>query len=577
MLREAYEDGRLDLALSLAESIRDTIRFDRQVTLDPEQPHLDAEHFVAVEELPRPWADWARGWRFVQALSLFETIGQARSREPIEIRLRLRTDQVTDPDRELRVARLDPEGGSLVELPSQVSGVTRTDREWRCRLAFLGDVPQHDRATYLVFTGNPNAERPEYVTDLSVDGEGYGLEISNQHYVAQLSAQVGQLERLISRRQHGLELYAGGKGHGEPPGIDWAHDYVDHGSFQKLRVRNWAECPDYEVERGPIFVRVRRWGFPHSPIHPLFTPSRMHIDQTYTFHSGLPYFFKEGTMEVIKDLRIEAMRDDEWVFSGYSYSNLIWFDASGKLHDGPIPPESANNLWGVGFYHNQSHDAFLAFWLEHRIEGQDRIDHSGSPTLFYEGHGQLWSRYPAQKTLLRAGTVFHQRNAYHLFPYAGADDAESLEAMRHRLLNPVECRADELPQGPRPQAAGSLARVGETEEFGPQKRSIWQALHQVKDEQLYTAEASIVDLGYIYDVRVRAGVAHITVTMPHRGRPVHDFLVSQGGGRVSEGIREHVLRVEGIRDVVVDLTWTPPWTVARLSDQGRAAMGLNQS
>ncbi|WP_152050675.1 metal-sulfur cluster assembly factor [Tautonia marina] len=577
LLQDAYQKGRLDLASSLAESIRDTLRFDRQVTPDPEEPDLDAEQFVAVSELPKPWADWGNGWRFVQALSLFETIGQARTNEPIEIRLRLRADQVTDPDRELRVARFDAERSTIHEVPSQVSGVTRTEKHWRCRLAFLADVPQHDRAIVLVFTGNPNAERPDYITDLKVKGEGYGLEISNHHYVAQLSSQVGQLERLISRREHGLELYAGGKGHGEPPGIDWAHDYVDHGSFQKLRVRNWAECPDYEVERGPIFVRVRRWGFPHSPIHPLFTPSRMHIDQTYTFHSGLPYFFKEGTMEAIKDLRIEAMRDDEWVFSGYSYTNLIWFDASGKLHDGPVPPEAANQLWGVGFYHNQSHDAFLAFWLDHRVEGHDRIDHSGSPTLDYAGHGQLWSRYPAQKTVLKAGTVFHQRNAYHLFPFSGEDDARSLEAMRQRLLNPIACRADELPQSDRPQAMGSLARVGETEEFGDQKRSIWAALHRVKDEQLYTADASIVDLGYIYDVRVRAGVAHVIVTMPHRGRPVHEFLVSQGGGRVSEGIREHVRRVEGIQDVVVDLTWNPPWTVARLSDQGRAAMGLNLS
>ncbi|WP_169980920.1 metal-sulfur cluster assembly factor [Tautonia rosea] len=577
LLHEAYQKGRLDLVLSLADSIREGIRFDRQITLDPFEPHLEAENFVPVADLPKPWAIWARGWRLVQALSIFETIGQARSGEPVEIRLRLRIDQVTDPNRELRIARVDLEQGTLHELPSQVSSVTRSDQEWRCRLTFLAKVPQHDQATYLVFTDNPNAERPEYITDLNVVGEGYDLEISNHFYVARLSGQVGQLERLTSRREHGLELYAGGKGHGEPPGIDWAHDYVDHESFQKLRVRNWAECPDFEVERGPIFVRLRRWGFPHSPVHPLFTPSRIHIDQTYTFHAGLPYFFKEGTMEAIKDVRIEAMRDDEWVFSGYSYTNLIWFDGSGKLHDGPVPPEAANNLWGVGFYHNQSQDAFLAFWLDHRVDGHDRIDHSGSPTLSYPGHGQLWSRYPAQQTVLNAGTVFHQRNAYHLFPFSGEGDAEALEAMRHRLLNPIEPIADELPRCAHPLASGSLARQGETEEYGLQKQNIWHALHQVKDEQLYTAEASIVDLGYIYDVRVRAGVALVTVTMPHRGRPVHDFLVSQGGGRVSEGIREHVLRVEGIENVVVDLTWNPPWTVARLSNQGRAVMGLDPS
>ena len=80
----------------------------------------------------------------------------------------------------------------------------------------------HGRASYLVFHGNPAAELPEPATDLRCRGEGYALEIANHHYVARLSPQMGQLERLISRREHGLELYAGGKGHGEPPTIDWA-------------------------------------------------------------------------------------------------------------------------------------------------------------------------------------------------------------------------------------------------------------------------------------------------------------------------------------------------------------------
>ena len=79
---------------------------------------------------------------------------------------------------------------------------------------------------------------------LTIDGS-FGVRISGHtdrrlqdavtRFIARLSRQMGQLERLISRREHGLELYAGGKGHGEPPCIDWAHDYVDQGGFQKLR------------------------------------------------------------------------------------------------------------------------------------------------------------------------------------------------------------------------------------------------------------------------------------------------------------------------------------------------------
>ena len=139
-----------------------------------------------------------------------------------------------------------------------------------CRLVLRVDSPAHARTSYLVLYGNPEAELTTYPTDLRVSGEGYALDIENDYFRASLSRQMGQLERLTLKREHGLELFAGGEGHGEPPGIDWAHDYVTANNFQKMRITNWATCPDYEVIRGPLCTTVRRWGFPHSPIHPVF-------------------------------------------------------------------------------------------------------------------------------------------------------------------------------------------------------------------------------------------------------------------------------------------------------------------
>ncbi|MEZ6147371.1 MAG: hypothetical protein R3B91_18490 [Planctomycetaceae bacterium] len=48
--------------------------------------------------------------------------------------------------------------------------------------------------------------------------------------------------------------------------------------------------------------------------------------------------------------------------------------------------------------------------------------------------------------------------------------------------------------------------------------------------------------------------------MPHRGRPEYNFLVTQGGGRVENGIRERLLALDGVQDVVIDFTWEPAWT-----------------
>ena len=342
LLQAAHAAGNHDLAMSLAESIKDTLSMHRQWARDPAEQLSDAEHFLPVEQLPRAWAAWSRGWLFCKRIALFETVGVARRREPVDVLLGFRGDQVDDPVRELRVARVNGQTGALDEVTSQVYDQRREGDQQFCRVVFQANVAMHDRADYLLFYGNKNAELPRYSTDLRVRGEGVGLDIENQHFTANLSRQMGQLERLTYKREHGLELYAGGKGHGEPPGIDWAHDYVDPGHFQKLRTRCWGQCPNYEVVRGPLCIRVRRWGFPHSPIHPVFTPSRMHMDQTYVFHAGLPYFVKEARFDMIQDFEISAMRDDEWVFSGYSFTDQVWIDQQGKLHEGKPTAEQAD-------------------------------------------------------------------------------------------------------------------------------------------------------------------------------------------------------------------------------------------
>ena len=105
-----------------------------------------------------------------------------------------------------------------------------------------------------------------------------------------------------------------------------------------------------------------------------------------------------------------------------------------------------------------------------------------------------------------------------------------------------------------------------TEADAPLKRAVWDALREVPDTQLYTAGANVADLGYIYDVLARAGVVYVLMTMPHRGRPKYRF--------VGDPIRERLLKLDGVRDVIVDFTWLPPWTPARLTPAGRQQLGL---
>lgn len=562
LLHDAYSRGNHDLTMSLLESIKDSVALERQLQFPPGDPAVGADLYGEVESLPSPWAAWARGWQFYKQVQLSETAGIARRQEPVDLSVAFAADQVTDLRRELRVACIDAEG-ALKEVVSQVYGEVCAAGEWRCRLVFMADVPASGESGYLVFFGNPWAELPEYTTDLQVRGEGYGLDIENAYYVARLSRQMGQLERLRYKRAHRLELFVGGEGHGEPPNIDWAHDYLAAGHFQKFRVTNWAECPNYEVVRGPLCAQIRRWGFPHGAAHPLFTPSRMHIDVRYTFYAGQPYFVKDSRMEMIQDFEINYLRDDEWLFAGKPFTQTVWMDRDGALHEGDVQQGHENDLWAVGFFNEHSRECFIALFLDHSAENFDGIRHCGSPTLHYMGDGQLWSRWAARdEPRFKAGAVLKQHNAYLLEPYR---NPAQVEETRRRLLTPLEIRSGEI-AGQARSGPGQLARPGETAETAPLKKAIWAALRKARDQQFMKADANAVDMGYVYDVRVDGDLVRVLMTMPHRGRPKYGF--------VANPIRQCLLALDGVREVIVECTWEPAWTVNRLTGQGKKALGL---
>jgi metal-sulfur cluster biosynthetic enzyme len=82
-----------------------------------------------------------------------------------------------------------------------------------------------------------------------------------------------------------------------------------------------------------------------------------------------------------------------------------------------------------------------------------------------------------------------------------------------------------------------------------------------------------VDLGLVYDLRVRGNTVHVVMAMPHRGRPLVGYF-SYGSGGNSVPVRQRLLKVPGVRKVVVEQTWEPAWSSNRLSDEGRKRLGL---
>src|SRR5690606_20247256 len=193
--------------------------------------------------------------------------------------------------------------------------------------------------------------------------------------------------------------------------------------------------------------------------------------------------------------------------------------------------------------------------------------------------GTTWSRYPLERnTIVPAGAVLYQKNAYLTLPFTLEDGPGKIEAWRRELLQPLTTSPAVLTNGMQAKVnKRPLARRGEAEDSSVPKHLLWEALHYCIDQQLYIAHLNIVELGYVYDLSVQGGVVKVLMSMPHRGRPLSSFFVwgsSEVHRNVSKTIVDALSEVPGVQKVVVEQTWYPEWNSNMISQEGRKKLGI---
>jgi metal-sulfur cluster biosynthetic enzyme len=90
-----------------------------------------------------------------------------------------------------------------------------------------------------------------------------------------------------------------------------------------------------------------------------------------------------------------------------------------------------------------------------------------------------------------------------------------------------------------------------------------EALREVEDPEL---GMDIVELGLMYDVEVEGPKVRVIHSLTSLGCPA--------GPMIQEGIHDAVARVPGVEDVDVELTWDPPWTPERMSEDAKFILGF---
>jgi metal-sulfur cluster biosynthetic enzyme len=97
----------------------------------------------------------------------------------------------------------------------------------------------------------------------------------------------------------------------------------------------------------------------------------------------------------------------------------------------------------------------------------------------------------------------------------------------------------------------------------PTREDVIEALRVVEDPEL---GMDIVELGLLYDAEVEGSKVHVTYSLTSMGCPV--------GPLIEQQIREAVEAMDGVEEVEAEITWTPPWTPDKMSDDAKFILGF---
>jgi len=400
---------------------------------------------------------WNRKWKGYKVVGLAEEAGLARENEPVILRLNFRASELRDPHKELRLVEMS-RSGVYTEVPFQVLATSSVDVEddkhpdtVACEVLFYASVPGNASRCYIVFFDNPDAgTRPAPSSDLKVEGEGLGLTIDNPHYRVTLAEQSGQINGIFIKQGVETQLSHGGRAiHWNPgcysPPRRWGHTY------------DWNPPEGKSEIRGPLVYSLKRWGcLPELP--------EVWVSVTYTFYARVPYFVMSSTIAIRDDIDVLALRNDEMVFEPQLFSELGWRDKGGAVHTVALGQDPALETgytrvlpadvpW-LCFFQREGGYGFGSVRVAYDATSTTETDatkynegtYVTAPTssLVYWYRALVYHFFPTAPVQLfkkvKAGSVYHETNAYVPFPLGRAPGSKLLDPIDQtyeRLTHPL--------------------------------------------------------------------------------------------------------------------------------------------
>jgi probable FeS assembly SUF system protein SufT len=134
------------------------------------------------------------------------------------------------------------------------------------------------------------------------------------------------------------------------------------------------------------------------------------------------------------------------------------------------------------------------------------------------------------------------------------------------LFRVLASDADALGKVQQPPAAANGASAASD---GPLKEDdIWTQLKTCYDPEI---PVNIVDLGLIYSMEIKpqedgGNLVEVKMTLTAPGCGM--------GPSIASDAQRKILTVPGVTDAQVDVVWDPPWSAERISQDGKAKLGM---
>jgi FeS assembly SUF system protein len=97
-----------------------------------------------------------------------------------------------------------------------------------------------------------------------------------------------------------------------------------------------------------------------------------------------------------------------------------------------------------------------------------------------------------------------------------------------------------------------------------EKEKVIEILKSIYDPEI---PINIWDLGLIYKLDISENNdIYILMTLTFAGCPIGNYLVNK--------VEEELKKIENVKNVKVELTFDPPWTPERISEEARKNLGI---